>query len=347
MFDELTRRIEAYFAQRLPAWRGFSVREISRIHGGASRETFRLAVSYSEGGNEVRRGLILRRDPVSTLIETEREVEFAAYRAFWQSGVPVPEALILEEDPAHLDRPFFVMQEITGAKAASILAADPYAPHQAQIGEQFFGALGRIAGADVARMNLPATFKAPSRESAWQIALSYWEGVIDEDELEPQPVARAAIRWMRRNPPPPAQTIAFVHGDYRTGNFLYTDDGHIAAILDWEMAHLGDPLEDLAWALDPLWAHHNPARPAGLCDRASAIAYWETASGLRADPAALRWWEMFASLKGAAIWISSAKEYQGGKNTDPVMAFSGLYCLPFHNKVLADRLVAFAREGRL
>lgn len=346
MLDELARRIEAYFTHRKPEWRGFSVREISRIHGGASRETFRLAVGYTAEGQTVSRGLILRRDPVSTLIETEREVEFAAYRAFWNSGVPVPEALILEEDPAHLDRPFFVMQEITGAKAASILAADPYAPHQAGIGEQFFGGLGRIAAADVAAMNLPASFKVPALDAAWDSALSHWEAVIDEDELEPQPVARAAIRWMRRNPPPPAQKIAFVHGDYRTGNFLYTDDGHIAAILDWEMAHFGDPLEDLAWALDPLWAHHNPARPAGLCDRATAIGHWERASGLRADPHALRWWEMFASLKGAAIWISSAKEYQAGTNTDPVMAFSGLYCLPYHNKILADRLAAFAKEPR-
>lgn len=346
MLDALARRIETYFASRMPDWRGFAVHEISRIHGGASRETFRLAVSYTQDGQSVARGLILRRDPVSTLIETEREVEFAAYRAFWKSGVPVPEALVLEEDPAHLDRPFFVMQEITGAKAASILAADPYEPHQARIGEQFFGSLGRIAGADISRMNLPASFKMPSRDGAWDIALSHWEAVIDEDELEPQPIARAAIRWMRRNPPPPAQRVAFVHGDYRTGNFLYTDDGRIAAILDWEMAHLGDPLEDLAWALDPLWSHHNPARPAGLCDRAAAIASWERASGLRADPTALRWWEMFASLKGAAIWISSAKEYEKGTNTDPVMAFSGLYCLPYHNKVLADRLVAYSREGR-
>lgn len=343
MLDDLARRIETYFAQRMPDWRGFSVREINRIHGGASRETFRLAVGYSEGGRDVSRGLILRRDPVSTLIETEREVEFAAYRAFWNSGVPVPEALILEEDPTHLDRPFFVMQEITGAKAASILAADPYAPYQAAIGEQFFGGLGLIAGADPGAMKLPASFKIPTRENAWDDALTHWEKVVDEDELEPQPVVRAAIRWMRRNPPPPAQRISFVHGDYRTGNFLYTDDGRIAAILDWEMAHLGDPLEDLAWALDPLWAHHNPARPAGLCDRGTAIAHWEKTSGLRADPHAMRWWEMFASLKGAAIWISSAKEYQKGTNTDPVMAFSGLYCLPYHNKVLADRLAAFAK----
>jgi aminoglycoside phosphotransferase (APT) family kinase protein len=340
---EFERRIEAYFAQRVPQWRSFSVQSLARIHGGASRETYRLSVSYTDASGPRTRGLILRRDPVSTLIETEREVEFAAYRAFYGRGVPVPEALILERDPAPLDRPFFVMEEIVGAKAASILAADPYAPHQAQIGEQFFGTLGRIAAAGVDAMDLPPAFVRPKPDTVWSQQLDHWEAVIDADELEPQPIVRAAIRWMRRHPPPAAERISFVHGDYRTGNFLFTDAGRIAAILDWEMAHLGDPLEDLAWALDPLWSHNNPARPAGMVDRATAIAHWERASGLTAGAAALRWWEMFAALKGAAIWISSAKEYQSGSNTDPVMAFSGLYCLPYHNLVLARRLQAFAR----
>ncbi len=172
--------------------------------------------------------------------------------------------------------------------------------------------------------------------------LARWEKVIDEDEGEPEPIVRAAIRWLKRNPPPPAQKIAVVHGDYRSGNFLYDLNGDIRAILDWEMAHLGDPMEDLGWALDPLWAHHDPSRPAGTIPRADAIALWEQASGLKADPAALFWWEIFASVKGQAIWISAAHEYATHRNDDPVNAFSGWYCLAYHNKVLAERLGALA-----
>ncbi len=177
----------------------------------------------------------------------------------------------------------------------------------------------------------------PAGDVAWAGELEKWEKVIDEDELEPQPLARAAIRWMKRQPPPPAQRLSVVHGDYRTGNFLFDPQGKIRAVLDWEMAHLGDPLEDLAWALDPLWSADRD-HPGGMLTRDEAVGVWERASGLRADPVALAWWSMFASLKGLAIWISSAKEYQAGTNSDPVMAFSGLYCLPFHNKRLADML---------
>ena len=64
--------------------------------------------------------------------------------------------------------------------------------------------------------------------------------MIDEDELTPQPIARAAIRWLRRSPPPHPRRLSVVHGDYRTGNFLFDAEGRIRAILDWEMCHLGD-----------------------------------------------------------------------------------------------------------
>jgi aminoglycoside phosphotransferase (APT) family kinase protein len=317
-----------------------SVLALSRIHGGASRETFRVRIDVAQHGE---RGLIFRRDPVSTLIETEREVEFAAYRSFMNSSVPVPGALFLERELEWLERPFFVMEEIEGCTAGSILASDPYGPHRAKIGEQFFTILGHIAKRDAMSSELARHVPAPKPDGAWAQELAKWEKVVDEDELEPQPIVRAAVRWMRRNPPPPAQRISVVHGDYRTGNFLFDGTGTIRAVLDWEMAHLGDPLEDLAWALDPLWSSDR-VHPGGMLTREAGIAVWEKASGLKADPAALRWWSMFAAFKGAAIWISSAKEFQAGANTDPVMAFSGLYCLPFHNKRLADLLLQ-AREA--
>ena len=113
-----------------------------------------------------------------------------------------------------------------------------------------------------------------------------------------------------------------VHADYRTGNFLYDTEGCIHAILDWEMAHLGDPLEDLAWGINPVWRWARDERCGGLATRDEAIRIWEQSSGLRADPEALRWWEVFSCVKGQGIWVSAAREFQDGKNRDPVMAFS-------------------------
>lgn len=339
MNDDLTARLEPYLANILGV-PDLEVANLARIPGGASRETYRFRARYSRDGVEIERGLILRRDPPASLIETERTTEFRAYRAFHGLGLPVPEPIALEESTEVLDRPFFVMEEIENCQVGSILSSNPYGELREKIGRQFFANLGRIARADVDDIGLGDLEGERDPKKCWSHEVERWEKVIDEDEREPQPIARAALRWLKRNPPPPAQKISVVHGDYRTGNFLHDADGNMRAILDWEMAHLGNPLEDLGWAIDPLWSHGDPLRPAGTVPRAEALAIWEKESGLRLDTAALAWWEIFASFKGLAIWISAAREYADMRNADPVNAFSGWYCLAFHNKVLADRLGA-------
>jgi aminoglycoside phosphotransferase (APT) family kinase protein len=317
----LEERLAAYIEHRLD--RQVRVEGLGRIFGGASRETYRFVLVYSEDGEEVSRPLILRRDPPGSLIETERAIEFGAYRAFHGTAVPVPEPLWLEEDTRWLDHPFFIMEQMTGLQASpQELVAAPYAKHAAKTAEQKWTILGEIARADPSALGLDGVMQPVALEDCWRRELEYWESRIDRDELCPQPVIRAAIRWCRRNAPPPPARIAVVHGDYRTGNFLYDTEGTIRGILDWEMAHLGDPLEDLAWSLNPVWQWARDGRAGGLAMRADAIRIWEKSSGLRADPDALHWWEIFSSVKGQAIWVSSAKEFSDGKNQDPILAIA-------------------------
>jgi aminoglycoside phosphotransferase (APT) family kinase protein len=322
--SDLAPRIAAYVARRLPQAADVAVSNVDRIHGGASRETYRFVLRYRESGRDVERKLILRRDPPGSLIETDRRNEFAAYRAFQDSEVPVPEALWLENDPSHLDHPFFVMQELAGFEASpQAILGPPYAQHHEKLAQRKWTILGAIARAEPEKLGLFDVMAPVEPGAAWRREVDYWSGVIDQDELCPQPIARAAIRWLRRNPPPAPRRLHVVHGDYRTGNFLYDAQGEIRGILDWEMAHLGDPLEDLAWSLNRVWCWGRDGRVGGLTQKANAIRIWEQASGLRADPEALRWWEVFSSVKGQAIWISSGREYQAGVNKDPVLALSG------------------------
>jgi aminoglycoside phosphotransferase (APT) family kinase protein len=322
--SDLAARFADYARGRMPGARDVRVEDLERIFGGASRETWRLRLCYrdeSEGSRE--RRLILRRDPIGSLIETDRRIEFLAYRAFHGSAVPVPEALWLEEDVRFLDQPFFVMEELAGLESRpQMLLAPPYAAHCEKLGVQKWTILGEIAKADPVALRLTDAMPAPTPDTAWKRELDHWEGVLDEDEMCPQPIIRAAIRWLRRNPPPPAQRIAVVHADYRTGNFLFDTEGRIRAILDWEMAHLGDPLEDLAWSINRIWCWARDERRGGLLPKERAVELWEQSSGLRADPRALHWWELFSCVKGQGIWVSSAKEYQSGKNQDAVLALA-------------------------
>jgi aminoglycoside phosphotransferase (APT) family kinase protein len=341
MSDDLSNKLAVYLAKKLGV-ADVEIVNFARIPGGASRETYRFRARYASNGSKQDRALILRRDPPASLIETERSVEYRAYDAFHKLGLPVPEPIALEPDSGPLDRPFFIMSEIENCVTGGILSPDPYGEFRDTIGKQFFENLGRIARADPADCGLQDFDGPKDVGDCWRHEVARWEKVVDEDEVEPQPVVRAAIRWLKRNPPPPAQKICVVHGDYRSGNFLFDDKGQIRGILDWEMSHLGDPLEDLGWAIDPLWSNGDMARPGGMIARDQAIATWEKASGLKAPKEALHWWEIFASLKGAAIWISAAREYAEGRNIDPINAFSGWFCLAFHNRILAERLGALA-----
>jgi len=321
---DLAARLADYIARQMPHARDVSVRDLDRIFGGASRETSRFVLAWREDGEPRERRLILRRDPPGSLIETDRKIEFAAYRAFHGTAVPVPEALWLEEDAGPLDFPFFVMAEIPGLEASpQALFAPPYAAHLDAIAAQKWKILGEIAKADPEALGLVGTMPPVEPERAWRRELDHWEGVLREDAQEPQPVIEAVIRRLRRSPPPPPERLHVVHGDYRTGNFLFDAEGRIHAILDWEMAHLGDPLEDLAWGMNPIWHWGQGVdRVGGLATRADAIAWWEASSGLRADPDALHWWELFSCVKGQGIWVSGAAEYSDGKNQDPILGMS-------------------------
>ena len=311
-----------------------AVEALSRIPGGASRETWRFdALVAGE-----RRPLILRRDPGGSLIETERRVEFAALRTV-QGQLPAPEPLLLEEDPGPLGQPFFIMARVDGGMVPSPFAVDPYQPHATALGRAFFGHLGTLAAIDPAGSPLAAVSPAP--DECWRVALDHWTAVIDADEQHPQPIVRAAIRRLRAHPPPAPARVGIVHGDWRSGNFLHDGAGQLLAMLDWEMAHLGDPLEDLGWAIDPLWGHDDASRVAGLLRRDEALACWSAASGIAVDERALAWWSLFAAVKGQAIWTSAAKEWADGGMTDPVLAISGWYTARRHDLILAEQLERF------
>ena len=306
---------------------------IEQIPGGASRETYRVRVRTGTG----ERCVILRRDPKTSLIDTERSLEYRTYQAVHAAGIPVPEPLLLEEDPRHLDRPFSVMSEVLGCETAvAALAQPPYAELRERIGGRKWALLGKLAAQDIRRLGVTEFMEVPEHPAARE--LDYWAGVIEQDALHPQPVARAAIRWLRCNLPAPSGELCLVHGDFRSGNFLFNARGEIRGILDWEMAHIGDPLEDLAWSLDPLWAWPDQELAGGLLPRQEAIAVWEQASGLRVDRAAFRWWQVFASLKALAIWISSTEDFVNGDSKEPILAVAGWLMADRQNRILVDRL---------
>jgi aminoglycoside phosphotransferase (APT) family kinase protein len=327
--DELRSGLGRYLSARWNA--EATVAAVSRIPGGASRETWKCQVT----AGDVRRGVIVRIDPETSLIDTDRATEYRAIEAAFKSGLPAPEPLFLEHDLGWIGRPFSVTSEVTGCQSSP--EGIPI-EHREALGARKWRLLGQIARLDPFALGLGDVMPATSAETCALEQLDYWAKVIADDEIHPNPVAEAAIRWLRRRPPPPAQKLSLVHGDYRTGNYLYTPDGDIKAILDWEMAHIGDPLEDLAWSLDPLWCWADPELAGRLLPHPKAIALWEEGSGLKVDPQAFRWWQVFASVKGIGIWISSSEDFQNGAAKAPILAMAGWLMTDRQQRILVDYL---------
>jgi len=306
---------------------------IEQIPGGASRETYLLELDK----HGVDFGVVLRRDPPSSLIDTERAHEYKTYQAMFEAKImPVPEPIVLEERAEVLERPFSIMVRIAQGQATPAGLDEPHMDkYRKKLGQQKWHLLGQLASVSPASLGVTHFMPTPEHPAAHELA--YWSNVIRTDALHPQPIAEAAIRWLEKNLPPASVHSSLVHGDYRTGNFLYTAEGKITSILDWEMAHIGDPLEDLAWSLDPQWSP-NLTDAGRLLPRAKAIQVWQASSGLPIDAIAFRWWQIFASLKGLAIWISSAEDYVNGSTKEPILAMAGWPMIDRQNRILLDRL---------
>jgi aminoglycoside phosphotransferase (APT) family kinase protein len=330
----LEPRLANYIAGKMPE-ADVAVSGLERIAGGASRETYRFELAWTERGGTHHRRMILRRDPPASLIDTERRVEFEAYRAFRGSAVPVPEMLWLEESSRALDHPFFIAEEISGHQASpQMLFSGAFDAVLPKVAQRKWTILGEIAKADPQILKLHKVMPTPGRDECWRRELDHWEALIDKDATEPLPITRAAIRWLRANPPPPAQKISVVHGDFRTGNFLYDAAGDIHGVLDWEMAHLGDPLEDLGWSLQPVWSFGRPGKAGGLVSHDEAIAIWERASGLKADRTALHWWTLFNCVKGQGIWVGSAAAFTTGGNKAPIMIYPAWWLINSQDRAM-------------
>ena len=313
-------QVAAYLQHQMPGAREIVVANLWRIPGGASRETWSFDASWREGASTQQRGFILRRDPEASLLETERYVEFRVYQALQGSGVPVPEVFWLEADPKWLERAFFIMGRLPGDASPQRLVASGFGGHAEAIAQQKVEILARIHSLDWRALGLEflGVPEGPGRCADQEIGR--WEAIMRAQEQEPQPALELALAWLRAHRPV-AQTIALVHADYRTGNFL-VDGDRITGILDWEMVHLGDPLEDVAWVCVRSWRWAGDARMGGLLSREELYRRYEAASALRVDPDAVRFWEVLGNVKLAAIFLTGARSFAEGRSKDAVHAFT-------------------------
>jgi aminoglycoside phosphotransferase (APT) family kinase protein len=282
----------------------------TRLTGGASRETYRLdAVVHGRSHRfALRRAPGEGASPVAEGASIDLEARLIA--AARRSGVDGPDVrmLLVPDDDLGAG---FLMDWISGETlGARIVRRPEFADARARMARQCGEILARLHAIDIDAAGL--TSRLPSMTPAEAVTRT----LASYRELgAPQPMIEFTARWLLEHLPSGGRTT-LVHGDFRCGNFIVDPEQGICAVLDWELAHVGDPMRDLGWLCTRSWrfgANDHPVGGFGAYD--DLFAGYEAVSGVRVDPGAVRFWEVFGSFWWSVGCLQMAHSYRTGRET--------------------------------
>lgn len=318
--------------------------------GAGEIEAQELGDGHSNLTFLLRRGdrqLVLRRPPRGDLGASANDVlrESRILSALANTPVPVPEVLARCDDPDLIGSPFFVMSYVAGAPINDELPAELDTPNASEaIAEQTVTALADLHAVDLEKSGLEA-FGRPSGYLERQ--LRRFGSLLETNATRPLPELETVGDWLAINLPESRRTT-FVHGDFRLGNLLFAGPLRVAAVLDWEMATVGDPLADLGYLTamwpgpdddeNPMFALSRLTRRPGFPGRAELARLHEASSGEAVEH--LAWYQVLAIWKAAIFLEGSYKRFSSGASADSYFG-----SLEAGVPALARTALAWARES--
>ncbi|MGB5760341.1 MAG: phosphotransferase family protein [Acidimicrobiales bacterium] len=299
---EVAEGLTRFLAHELGPVTELSVTEVGLVSSiGNAREPWSFTVSWrdADGVERVERCVMLLKAGAGQL-ETQIGPEFATIRAIGDSGVPVPRALWCDESGDWLGQPFFVTANVAGTASMRPLRVEGGDAALRSVALDLARAAARLHRFDWTSAE-HGWLQPVTAEDAAGTQLTLWREQFERQRLEPHPVLVWTFEWLGRNPPR-ADRISIVHGDLRFGNVLYDGD-QMTALLDWEMTHLGDPIEDLGWVYRDLWS------PRHSLSFEDFLAAYTDESGSTVDRDSLRWYQAFSEVKHAIISLTAARSF--------------------------------------
>lgn len=285
--DAVTERLRRIVARRLGLVQAEEpkVEGLRRLTGGASQETWRFTVNSGDTSQD----FILRKAPADSGSERRAGLftEAQLLRATAAHGVPVPHLWAMLEPNDGLGDGF-LMEFIDGETLGGKIVRDPRLSDARLV-------LAHQCGAAMAAIHRIPTNSLPAlREDSAEATLQVCSASF-RSAGQYKPVFETALQWLGRNLPVGPQPQVLVHGDFRNGNLMVGPEG-LRAVLDWELAHLGDPMEDLAWICVNSWRFGGALPVGGFGTREDLFAGYESAGGV-VDPARVHFWEVLGVLK--------------------------------------------------
>jgi len=313
MTDNLAQRLEKFVGDR-HADKSIRIDDLTPVSGGNARKAYAFDLTLDKG--EPMPCIMLMQAGAGQL-ESDLTAEFRVIEALNDTDVPSPRALWLDADGSALGAPTVILERVAGVTDILALRAPEPSGRNRAVVLDFAAAGAKLHAVDVTGLGFLGT---PTRETAAAIQVGLWEAQFVKHRMEPHPAIAFAFQWLKANAPV-AERISLVHGDFRLGNFLYEGE-EITALLDWEMAHLGDPVEDLAWAYRSLWTPemHVPID--------AFVCHYTASGGIAVKAETLLFYRLFSEIKHAVISLTAARSFADGRSRNLRLADRMTLALP-------------------
>lgn len=288
-----------------------AVTNLKRLTGGANAETWSFDFNQYP--------LILRRkakspdenqnrgdDPQLNSIHLGVEADLISLAAI--HDVPVPKVYFVTDDKSSIGNAL-IMSRVEGEALPQKLFKDPmFQFAMSKLTEQASDVLAKLHAIET--VELPANLETRTPASSLEALVSYFSGINAKN-----PIISLALKWLNDNCPAP-NSPALVHADFRVGNLLIDEHG-ISAVLDWELAHIGDPVSDISHMCAPPWRFGRYELEAGgFATLAEFVAKYEEKSGRSIQPERLLWWRMYGSVRWISTCLMMANMWRSGSDRE-------------------------------
>jgi aminoglycoside phosphotransferase (APT) family kinase protein len=320
--DSLRGRLLSYLRSKLGA--SVEIGELRRFTVGFSWMTYGFVARWIDAGARVERELVLRIGPPNGIFAPYKaSPEFFTLQSLEGSAVPAPRAYWFSDESDSLGAPFLIVELVKGEAPIPWTSDGGSAFDEAarmSVGDQFIAALAALHNFEWRGTPAKNIGGATNVERTAGAQIDDWSQRMRSWSVRRYPILELAIIWFRAHMPK-ARRISIVHGDFRIGNFLLLD-GRISAMLDWELVHLGDPMEDVGWMCLQAWRGRSP-HMCHLVTRDELNEKYEARTGVRLDAKALRFWEAFGTFKLTVMHLGASYCFEKRGFNDLRMAGMG------------------------
>lgn len=309
-------------SERLARWLSEQRHEDVEVRGLAlsSAGARRVNALFEAVGRESTMRLALTMIPTAAVQLLDVSAEAGIRSLAEDAGVPVPHVHHVCTDDSVLGGPFFISTTVDGETVPRRVLR---LAHGAGVGErtaaQIGDAIAHLHRVDVAAA--PPELLRPPQDAPIAAALASADLLLDA-LLDPSPAFAYGLRWLARHAPPEPDVLTVLHSDVRTGNIIVGEDG-LRAILDWETARIGDPMEDVAWPCMRMWRFREDEKVVGGLGSIDSLRDAYVAAGGAWDEERFRWWRVLGTIRWGLGLAGQARQHLDGSFPSIVMAGSG------------------------